>query len=189
MFASVPQQIILHIPWRVCTWLQRSMHYNLGVCNYVLKLDCVFCKAVQYMVNSVLYSWKLAQRLGHKHDFRYGSSVWINEFPPLHLFFHYYSSQKCFPFPSFSPDLSLKNKFKSFIPHKSFSVTLYPMISFFSPIETIGFAAHLACLIQCLKTYLEWHIFMHVRFQIDCKLFFASNTIPYSCYIYIKVIL
>lgn len=140
------------------------------------------------MVNSVLYPWKLAQHLGHKHDFSDGSSIWINEFPPLHLFFHYYSSKM----------FSLPFVFTWPVPQEQVQVFYSPWILFchcisrdifFSPMETIGFAAHLACLIQCLKTYLEWHIFMHVYFQIDCKLFFASNTIPYSCYIYIKVIL
>lgn len=147
MFASVPQQIILHIPWRVCTWLQRSLHYNLDVCNYVLKLDCVFCKAIQCMVNSVLYSWKLAQRLGHKNDFSDGSSVWINEFPPLRLFFHYYFSQKRFP--SLHFHLTSQGQVQVFYSHESFSVTLYPMISFFSPIEA-------------LALLLTWHVSLSV---------------------------
>lgn len=140
----------------------------------------------------ILMEVSTASRTYNKNGFSDGSFEWINEFPPLCRFSHYCSSQKCFPFPSLSPDNLpvTQGQVEVFYPPWILSVTLYLIVPFFSPIEIVGFAAHLACLIQCLMTYLGWHIFMHVYFQVDCKLFFfASNTIPYSCYSYIKVTL
>lgn len=81
-----------------------------------------------------------------------------------------------------SPDQSTHNSRPSPILLSPLNLFCHSILSFFSPIEIMGLAAHLACLIQCLMTYLGWHIFMHVYFQIWCKLSFASNKsllVPY----------